>query len=278
MSTLSINKAFNIVFVVCHPDDEAIWVGGLLSELSGFNFLKIYVICLSGGNSESIRVGEFKKAKEVSGYYGEYLSSEKLHQANDPLPNIPKTVINGLKSLKIDFRDIDILITHPPFGDEHGNPHHKQAYTELYQWAKFNNVPFGYFSTIAIPFFSLQPILQNMKRSGALHLLQIAKCKNNLPLLNKMFSKSLKHFHTPKYYLEFQSDGRKKEKMINCYNSIDIERHKREYCSLTQNSEFIYIMDDVGLIPFRFLIDQMEIPGRKSLFPKINPWFKKLLN
>ena len=261
------NKIWNLLFVVCHPDDEAIWIGGLISELSGFDFLKIHVICLSGGEEKSPRLPEFLKAKEVSGYDKAYISKEPLHKAENPLPSIKETVSDGLKSFNLGLDDIDILITHSPYGDEHGHPHHKQAYGELYKWTREKKISFGYFSTAVIPFFDLRPILQNMGRIGTLQMLQLAQCKNNISLVRRFFSKSLKDFHTPKYYLQFLTSPEKKKRMIECYNSIDLESHKRGYVSYSQNSESLYIVDKAGMLPFQKLIDSMEIPGRKSLFP-----------
>ena len=270
------DKIFNLIFVVCHPDDEAIWVGGLLSELSRFNFLKVYVICLSGGISE--RLQEFKKAQETAGYFQSFISDEKLKPANDPLIVISETVEKGIRSFSLKFEDVDLLITHPPFGDEHGHPHHKQTYSELYLWTRNNSIPFGYFSTAAVPFFDLRPTLQNMKRSGTLHILQVADCINNLSLLRKIFSKSLEPYHTPKYYLQFLSEKEKKIKMLQCYNSVDLEKFKKEYCSYTQNSESIYIIDKAGLVPFETILATMETPGKKHLFPPQKSFFKKIFN
>lgn len=260
-------KIWNIVFVVCHPDDEAMWVGGLISELTSFDFLKIHVICLSGGNPNGERLSEFLKAKEISGYSGAFISPEPLREANNPLSNILQTVEMGIQNLGLAQHEIDILITHPPHGDEHGHPHHKQAYRDLYNWTRKTRIPFGYFSTTAIPYFTLKPIMKNMKRHGTLKVSKIATCSSNISILRKLFSKSVKDFRTPKYYIEFLSDQKKKEKMIECYNSIDLKAHEEGYVSYSQNSESVYIMDNNGMNIFQKVIDNMEVPGRKSLFP-----------
>jgi len=274
--TDKMDKIFNLIFVVCHPDDEAVWVGGLLSELSRFNFLKVYVICLSGGISE--RLQEFKKARETAGYFQSFISDEKLKPANDPLIAISETVEKGIRNFGLKLEDIDLFITHPPFGDEHGHPHHKQAYIELYQWTRKNSVPFGYFSTATVPFFDLRPTLQNMKRSETLHILQVAVCINNLSLLRKIFSKSLEPYHTPKYYLQFLSEKEKKIKMLQCYNSVVLEKFRKGYCSYTQNSESIYIINKAGFAPFEAILASMETPGKKHLFPPQKSFFKKIFN
>ena len=52
----------NIFFVVCHPDDESLWVGGLLNLLGEISFLNVFVICLSGKDTNSPRIKEFDEA------------------------------------------------------------------------------------------------------------------------------------------------------------------------------------------------------------------------
>ena len=63
-------RIYRIVFVVCHPDDEAIWVGGLLHELSKFQNIRAYVICLSGRDPNSPREREFDQARREANYAG----------------------------------------------------------------------------------------------------------------------------------------------------------------------------------------------------------------
>ncbi|MEK6927127.1 MAG: PIG-L family deacetylase [Nanoarchaeota archaeon] len=270
-------KIYNILFVVSHPDDEAFWVGGLISELARINFFNIYIICLSGGNSGAIRKNEFISATKTAGLNNVYISTEKLHLAENPLPSITDTVRAGMVALSLKNADLDVLITHPPFGDEHGHPHHKQAYRELYIWTKHNDIPFGYFSTALIPYFDLRPTLTNMKRFGTLQLLNLSKCRNNVPWGLRIASKSLKDFHTPSYLLQFLSSLDKKQTMLSHYLSIGLEKSAKGYCSFTNNCENLYLFDNRALAPFKILIDKMETPGRPQLFPSRIKWLNKIL-
>ena len=59
-----------------------------------------------------------------------------------------KTVLKGLSILGLKINDIDLLITHSPFGDEHMNPHHIQASKELFEWTYAHKISFGFFSCL----------------------------------------------------------------------------------------------------------------------------------
>lgn len=269
-------RTYNLLFVVCHPDDEAFWIGGLLSELVKVDFFNIYVVCLSGGNTNAIRAQEFLSATKIAGIKNVYISPEQLHVAKDPLPSIANTVHVGLRALSLEPSNLDIIITHPPFGDEHGHPHHKQAYRELHTWSKNNNIPFGYFSTFVIPYFNLQPTLTNMKRLGTLQLLNLSKCRNNISWVRRILSKSLKDFQTPSYLLQFLSSPWKKQAMLSCYPSIGLEKSAKGYCSFNNNCENLYLFGHKALVPFAKLIDIMETPGRPKLFPTQRGWLDKI--
>ena len=52
-------RLYTIVAAVCHPDDEVIWACGLIAALSRYNFLRVFVLCLSGNDPASLRLKEF---------------------------------------------------------------------------------------------------------------------------------------------------------------------------------------------------------------------------
>jgi len=113
------DQNYNLLFVVCHPDDEALWVGGLVESLSTFQFLKVYVLCLSGVDAQSTRESEFYAARQVAGYTAGVVMGDRLRPATEPLTNIAYTVEHGIKKLNLEIGDISLLITHSPYGDEH---------------------------------------------------------------------------------------------------------------------------------------------------------------
>lgn len=269
-------KKYNLLFIVCHPDDEALWVGGLIFEFSKINLFNVYVICLSGANSGSLRIKEFYHAKSLGKYFNGIILGDKLGPADIPLLEIAPVVKDGLKKLKLKQNNIDLLITHSPFGDEHQNPHHIQAYKELLRWTKNNQVPFGFFSCIPIPFFNLEPQLKNMKRNNTLQLLNFAKCFYRASFLQRpMHNNSLSFLECPSYYLQFLVDGIAKKKIIASYKSIGINSLDKNYATFSNNCESLYIFNDKGLKPFLYLFSQMEVPGSEDLFVNFYTLYNK---
>src|SRR5258707_10277359 len=103
MAFMTSNRAkFNVLVVVCHPDDEVFWIGGTLHALSQFPEIRVSVICLSGADVGSPRQDEFHRAKACAGYHSGVVLGGKLRSAHEPLPTIAGTLEQGLKELNID--------------------------------------------------------------------------------------------------------------------------------------------------------------------------------
>jgi LmbE family N-acetylglucosaminyl deacetylase len=246
-------RPHNVVFVVCHPDDEALWVGGLLHGLSTFPFLRVHVICLSGADPASPRQDEFDAARAEAGYAAGVVLGGPLRPAVEPLPPTPVTTEAGLQELGLSRDAIDLLITHPPYGDEHANPHHRQTFRELRAWAREHEVPFGFFSGIPVPFFSHTPLLRQVKREGELHLLALARC---VPVPD-----APEDYRYPAYFVQFLADMRAKARALGHYRSIDVDAHVAGYAAWTSACESLYLLGERALRPFTTLIDTMTVPG-----------------
>lgn len=256
---------YRIVVVVCHPDDEALWVGGLINALSKFPRIEVSVICLSGKDELSSRELEFLRAKELARYSHGVVLGGPLRAANDPLPDIPATVGIGLRLLGIVADEISLLLTHSPYGEEHMHPHHRQAFNELSAWAVQCKIPFGYFSCLPMPLGKLQPLLVSMRRSGEFQVINFAKC--TYPLIDRVSAFFRKGGEIlPKYYLQFLVDMTAKRSMLNCYQSIGIEKHEAGYAMFTSNCESIYLNDENSLKAFTYAMSEMSVPGCENLF------------
>lgn len=255
----------NIFFVVCHPDDESLWVGGLLNLLSEISFLNVFVICLSGNDCNSPRIKEFNKAINFSSCVKGIVLGGALRKANDPLPPVEKTFLNGLSILGLSKKDIDLLITHSPFGDEHMNPHHIQASRDLYKWSYSNGISFGYFSCLPLNNALLKPILRNNFKKGKYGILNFSRCEYSL---SHKFLKFLRfrNWRYPKFYTQWVIDLKKKQEMLNCYKSIDIESHKKNYSFFDSPVESIYLFDNKGFKIFKLIKNTFNIPGSDDYF------------
>src|SRR5665213_169810 len=276
------SRIYTIVFVVCHPDDEAIWVGGLLHELAKFQNVRAYVICLSGRDPNSPREREFDKARREANYTGGAVMGFPLRPAGQPLPNTAETVVEGLKVLGVPREEVDLLVTHPCYGDEFCHPHHKQANGELKAWTADLNIPFGYFSCLPVPFFHHTPLMHDVRRSAdsTFHLVQLSRCSHILPyeqrratILPPLFrGGSLPMFEDcPRYYVQFVTDAAVKARMAGSYQSVDVASHSRNYTMWTNPCEAIYLMDEKGLDPFTAVLEQMKVPVALELFRSTEP-------
>ena len=255
----------NIFFIVCHPDDESLWIGGLLNLFSKVPFIDVYVICLSGNDNSSPRVNEFKEAIKLSKCKKGLILGKSLRKANNPLPSIKNTVLEGLSKLSLSINDIDLLITHSPFGDEHMNPHHIQASKDLFRWTKSNKIPFGYFTCLPLNNTLLKPILRNNLNLGNYGILNFSKCKFTLSN-NLLRLIGFRNWRYPKFYTQWLVDIENKKKMLNCYSSIDIESHERNYASFYSPVESIYIFDKKGFDILNLIRDTFSVPGSKDYF------------
>lgn len=263
---VALMKNINILFVVCHPDDEALWIGGLIHGLTTFSNVEVNVICLSGQDESSARPAEFEAARTVAGYTNGILMGSSLRPANQSLPSVVQTVTAGLEKLKLSASNINVLITHSPFGEEHMHPHHVQASVELYRWAMEKNIPFGYFSCLPLPICRLQPALKNMKRHGALQVLNYAYCKYGL-LRNAIRWLDNKPYRYPYLYIQWMVDAAVKRAMLDCYQSIDLPLHEQAYAMFNNNVESIYLFDQRAADIFDELLKQMDVPGSPDYFP-----------
>lgn len=264
-------RIYNIVFAVCHPDDEALWVGGLLCELAGFPFIRPYVICLSGKDAQSPRMAEFDAARSVAGYAGGIIMGYPLRPAPDPLPDTSRTLQDGMAQLGLRKDDVDLVITHPSFGDEHKHPHHTQAFFEIGKWCAAADVPFGFFSCLPLTWLRHVPFVTDVRRQGSLHLLNASRCETVFSEGHYDADPNLgEKFELPQYYLQFLTDGAAKSRMLNCYQSIGIEPHERTYAMFNNACEAIYLADDRAFEPWRAIIDAMPVPAQITLIKSID--------
>ncbi len=252
-----------ILVVVCHPDDETIWFGGSLHALS--KITEVNVICLSGRDENSPREAEFQAARKVAGYNHGIVLGFPLRKALQKLPNIANTVEEGLRIWGRTIKDVNLLVTHSPYGDEHQHPHHKQAFNELLKWTKKVSIPFSFFSAVQLPTCSHRSLMKNLPRSGPLHITNLSRCTYSL---RDFFRESMLSGSgwMPSYYSQWQTDIYAKKNMLECYQSIGLRGHAQNYAMFTSCIESIYFMDKRGFKVIYKIIRGIEVPGVKDLF------------
>jgi LmbE family N-acetylglucosaminyl deacetylase len=249
------------VFAVCHADDEALWAGALLHGLSQFPDVELDVICFSGGD---VRAAEFARAQEVAGYRGGVVLDLPLRPAPEPLPETGGLLEQGLEKVGRRADEIDLLVTHSPYGDEHLNPHHRQAFRELHSWSSRHEVPFGYFTTVSNPFVLHRSLLTDLRRHEKLHAMQFARCR---PTARGLFLtpgwRALAFF---RYFAQFLGDYDVKRRMLECYASVDLAAFEAGYAMYTSACESLYVQDERGGEVIRRILAAMSAPSPVDLF------------
>ena len=275
----------NILIVVCHPDDEALWIGGLIHAISMINNFSVNVICLNGAGSKeaSIREIEFYKCQKIAGYRRGIVLEGDLKSALTKIENLEEKIEFGLKEINLQKKDINLVITHSPYGDEHRHPQHIQCSKELYKICKKNKIEYGYFSRIPLPNIKHIPYLKTPKRLNELQALNFSKCKSGF-LGNLMRLLNIKPYWYPKYYCQWLVSKEIKEKMMMSYKSTGLESFKSGYASFNNFTESLYLDSKKGIKILENILNVMDTPnGWSDIFISykmiyIKKKFKKLFS
>ena len=227
-----------ILLITAHPDDEIIWFGSTLYQLTKFKNININVICLwslleipgsmaavSEGYKDIDRKEQFYNVCKFMNFSKYYLIFDNQNEIIEPYnyDYILQGFINAFNILKLNELDkIDLIITHSYYGDEKKHPGHITTHNFSKQYAELNNIPFSYFSILQIPNINHIPLLNNCYRKNGLHLLNLSKCNDNL------------------YYIQFQGNLNKKIKALKLYKAVDFEIHYDHYMGLTLITEGLY--------------------------------------
>lgn len=101
------------VLIVAHPDDEALWCGGLLAKRD----ILWTVICCSIPHRDPERAYHFFQSCELLGVGARLL---------------PFSERAGWRLDLIDVAEFDVIVTHGPSG-EYGHPHHRAVHDAVQQ-------------------------------------------------------------------------------------------------------------------------------------------------
>jgi LmbE family N-acetylglucosaminyl deacetylase len=260
------SRTLRILFAVCHADDEAMWVGALLHGLSHIEGVETIVACLSGAGPRS---EEFEAAARVAGYTRGTLLDLPLRPALEPLPETSGLLEDALRRLELGPGEIDLLVTHSPYGDEHLHPHHEQAHRQLRRWSAERDVPFAFFTSASSPFILHRSVSSDLRRSGSLHFVQFARTYPTprgllLPPASALLARA-------RWFAQFVGDAEVKRRMLECYASVDQHVFRDGYAMYTNPAESLYLADDRGASVIRALAERMEAPSPVDLFAASAP-------
>lgn len=128
---LGINNAI----VVAHPDDEALWAGGLPVR---YKYRKFTIICCSIPRTDPIRAMKF------------FESCNRLNARAVLLPQVESEPSEQLKNLQwLDISGYDAVITHNSVG-EYGHEHHRQIHRYVSSLCKPITFGFGINANVTI--------------------------------------------------------------------------------------------------------------------------------
>lgn len=246
----------DILIITAHPDDEIIWFGSTISELSKIPGININIICLWGileppGSMNSVVPG-FKDIDRKNQFY-EVCNNLNVKKSYIITTDIDSVVFKGINQnyenilhefIKvkniIELKNIDLIISHSSYGDEKKHAGHVITHKFSKKYSQDNNIPFGWFSILPVPFNHLS-ILKNMYRINELHITNYSKCSSNL------------------FYIQFQGNLKKKIELFNLYKAVDVESHINDIGGTTLICEGLYIDNDGRLLIEKHLISKMNI-------------------
>ena len=119
-----------ILVITAHPDDEVIWFGSTLYQLTKFKNININVICLwsllekpgsmaavSEGYIDIDRKEQFYNVCKFMNFSKYYLIYDNKNQSiNQDYNEMLESFNNAINKIKLE--NIDLIITHSYYGDE----------------------------------------------------------------------------------------------------------------------------------------------------------------
>lgn len=119
------DKKGSIAVIVAHPDDETLWVGGTILDVSQTN---CFILCLTRA-SDPDRAPKFYKTLAALGASGVMADLD-----DGPLqtPLSPGSISSTIQEL-LPPREFDIIYTHSPLGEYDRHLRHEETGRELLQ-------------------------------------------------------------------------------------------------------------------------------------------------
>tara|TARA_R110002167_G_scaffold318993_1_gene524702 strand:+ start:5420 stop:6148 length:729 start_codon:yes stop_codon:yes gene_type:complete len=237
-----------LLFVVAHPDDESLWIGGTLKFLSDRKEVDPYVLCVTGRHHPQ-RNDEFKKALDIAGIKNRFVAEEDIpSRGGISLSLLEESINTGIS--KMGLEDVDLVVTHSHYGDEHQHAQHIQLFNYMGKYCSEKNISFAFFSTFVLPDIATVGKQRDMRRYKNTHILNYGDCNHNV----------VKHF------MQLRVDCSLKNDMLQCYQSINLEEHYEGYASWDSCVESLYFLDNKGFEIFENIHNNLESPAGEGWY------------
>jgi len=240
----------NILVIVSHPDDEAIWAGSFIKLLADHGYV-ISVFCLTNAE-DSVRNEEFRASCALLGVSGYIISLED----NRKFPELFTYFDAACLHFGFSCEDIYFALSHSFHGEEQHHFQHKDCSRQVKQWCELKGVSHAFFSHKSFN----EPLLAS---KHIVNSIQISRSKRLLLDLISSFYSSLFHsdfsyrrrirdlFDAAFYYYYFYADyallvvpvdpNFKIQLIRNAYPSQKSLLSVSSYRTPQNTNEFIYL-------------------------------------
>ena len=257
----------NVIFALDHPDDEVIRCANLINFFKKNFQCKVFLIFFSNQNTNfnSENFSNLKKILDYDDYFApkeqNYISAEKVITEID----IEKIFSKSLDVFGINKKDLDLVISHPYYGDETNHPHHIYVSHDLRKICRKRAIDFACFSPIVFPQKNIQLLKKIIKTKNNFIIYGVYKYISFFPFFKflHIFNNFFSHF---KYTIEISGKLNKLELFMNYYPDKFSENETNFEKVLYYNNEFLNFQNYKSFKKFFDQIKDYENMSRENYF------------
>ena len=96
-------------------------------------------------------------------------------------------------------------------------------------------------------------VLHEARRLDGTHLINLFRCY-------ELDDVDYSNLPKPNFYMQIKSDVETKKKLLDCYQSINVEEHRKGYYAWDSFIEGIYFLDEESADMIDKIVNSMELP------------------